>query len=297
MKGNLLLGTAKGKLGDVVAKVTHGEQILSKYQPNVHNPRTPIQVEQREIFARSAKELKKLRALFDQVGLISVYNRRNGSSRNIRNTFMPLSIASQRAQLNKSQEFIQPRSATDIVSRIGNDLSLQLVTNPSSLDDDAFGISPITMEGESLSDFPNPPATIIFGSDVPLGKRMHIFTVNTLDISCGDTCRNSGTFTMRTDLDLELVELSECPEVGSGVNHKQEGFLFYGDPVDYTKLSSWPYIYKVEGSPLEETILNSRLFKAILGPGSVNYAVGFYMIYDSRGVFISSGTMDSTIEY
>ena len=38
MKGNLLQGTARGRMGEIVASVRHGKQLFSKYQPNVNNP-------------------------------------------------------------------------------------------------------------------------------------------------------------------------------------------------------------------------------------------------------------------
>lgn len=56
MKGNLLLGTARGRMGDIVAKVIHGEQVLSKYQPNVYNPDSPAQRRQREMLSIATKK-------------------------------------------------------------------------------------------------------------------------------------------------------------------------------------------------------------------------------------------------
>lgn len=58
MKGNLLQGTAKGRMGEIVASVRHGKQILSKYQPNVTNPKSPKQMNQRDRFARASKFAK-----------------------------------------------------------------------------------------------------------------------------------------------------------------------------------------------------------------------------------------------
>ena len=54
MKGNLLQGTARGKMGDVVAKVVHGKQVFFKYQPVVFNPKSQRQITQRDIFTRAA---------------------------------------------------------------------------------------------------------------------------------------------------------------------------------------------------------------------------------------------------
>lgn len=55
MKGNLLQGTARGRMGEIVASVRHGKQLFSKYQPNVVNPKSPKQMNQRERFARASK--------------------------------------------------------------------------------------------------------------------------------------------------------------------------------------------------------------------------------------------------
>ena len=53
MKGNLLQGTAKGRMGEIVASVRHGKQLFSKYQPNVLNPKSFKQMQQRELFANA----------------------------------------------------------------------------------------------------------------------------------------------------------------------------------------------------------------------------------------------------
>ena len=60
MKGNLLQGTARGRMGEIVASVRHGKQLFSKYQPNVVNPKSPKQTNQRERFARASKFAKTL---------------------------------------------------------------------------------------------------------------------------------------------------------------------------------------------------------------------------------------------
>ena len=55
MKGNLLQGTARGRMGEIVASVRHGKQLFSKYQPNVQNPKSAKQMSQRDRFARASK--------------------------------------------------------------------------------------------------------------------------------------------------------------------------------------------------------------------------------------------------
>lgn len=58
MKGNLLQGTARGRMGEIVASVRHGKQLFSKYQPNVINPKSAKQMSQRDKFARASKFAK-----------------------------------------------------------------------------------------------------------------------------------------------------------------------------------------------------------------------------------------------
>lgn len=50
MKLNAILGKGTGKLGGMVLSVNSGEQIVREYNPNVSNPQTKAQVEQRAKF-------------------------------------------------------------------------------------------------------------------------------------------------------------------------------------------------------------------------------------------------------
>lgn len=80
MKGNMLLGRSQGRIGDVVAKIVHGEQIYSKYQPNVFNPNTAKQGAVRSIFSAAASFAKH--SLID--GFVSnTYAVLKGSARSI----------------------------------------------------------------------------------------------------------------------------------------------------------------------------------------------------------------------
>lgn len=80
MKGNIFLGTAQGRMGDVVAKIRHGKQIISKYQPQIMNPKSPKQMDVRDLFAKAIKFTKK--ALFD--GFISnMYAIPSGTAKNM----------------------------------------------------------------------------------------------------------------------------------------------------------------------------------------------------------------------
>lgn len=57
-KGNMLQADARGRVGQVVFKVLKGQQITSKYQSNVANPKTTAQMQQRARFANAVKFYK-----------------------------------------------------------------------------------------------------------------------------------------------------------------------------------------------------------------------------------------------
>ena len=89
MKGNLLQGTAKGRMGEIIAKVVHGEQILAKYQPNVSQPNTELQVRTKEKFV-GAVDFTKLAKKTASIKLpYSVYL---GSAKNMRAALIKQSL-------------------------------------------------------------------------------------------------------------------------------------------------------------------------------------------------------------
>lgn len=80
MKGNLLQGTARGRMGEIVASVRHGKQLFSKYQPNIVNPKSAKQMSQRDKFARASKFTK----LFTSDGIYAnTYATLKNSSRSL----------------------------------------------------------------------------------------------------------------------------------------------------------------------------------------------------------------------
>ena len=89
MKGNLLQGTAKGRMGEIIAKVVHGEQILAKYQPNVSQPNTELQVQTKQKFV-GAVNFTKLAKKTASIKLpYSVYL---GSAKNMRTALIKQSL-------------------------------------------------------------------------------------------------------------------------------------------------------------------------------------------------------------
>ena len=89
MKGNLLQGTAKGRMGEIVARVVHGEQILSKYQPNVAKSDSELVIQTKEKFAK-AVEFTRLTKKTASIKLpYSVYL---GSAKNMRSALIKQSL-------------------------------------------------------------------------------------------------------------------------------------------------------------------------------------------------------------
>lgn len=89
MKGNLLQGTARGKMGEIVARVVHGEQILSKYQPNVAKSDSELVIQTKEKF-RNAVKFTKLTKKTASIKLpYSVYL---GSAKNMRSALIKQSL-------------------------------------------------------------------------------------------------------------------------------------------------------------------------------------------------------------
>lgn len=104
MKGNLLQGTARGRMGDIVAKVVHGQQILSKYQPIVNNPKSPKQMANRGIFAEASKVLAKLKKDLLTFGVKPLYNVYSGASKSLANVVIPYCF-------EHAQNYTQPNQA------------------------------------------------------------------------------------------------------------------------------------------------------------------------------------------
>lgn len=64
-KGNLLMGTVRGKLGDNVMYVKNGEQCHRKLRKNIYNPKTAKQIYQRSIMATVMLAYSQGKVIFD----------------------------------------------------------------------------------------------------------------------------------------------------------------------------------------------------------------------------------------
>lgn len=224
MKGNLLMGTGRGKLGDVVARVLHGEQVFSKYQPVVHNPKSIAQTRQREMLSIATKKATVLNDLRTK-GVELYYSNKFGASRNIRNLIVSISTRAQRiADANHQGVLAVPYVAT--VSNIGNDFELQLTDGQIALSDVLTS------------------AKYAFGSDVPLDLNTKIAGFGTLNKDLngifGD-CSNVNIF----EADLVLTQETVTPECLS--LPKTYG-LVAGGAETPPVVTGFPYVYSFSGS-------------------------------------------------
>ena len=89
MKGNILQGTARGRMGEIVAKVVHGQQIYGKYQKNVHNPKSPKQVDTRNTFSSVSKIMAEIREKLSNFGIKPTYATYSGASKSLSNAVYP----------------------------------------------------------------------------------------------------------------------------------------------------------------------------------------------------------------
>lgn len=213
MKGNFLLGTAKGKMGDVVAKVVHGKQIYAKYQPNVFNPNSQKQGTQRIIFAECVAFVKDF--LSDNV-LSSFFAVQIGSARNIFLNINRFAIYCNRT-LRGGQGYFSKIKAPLMVSEINeNEFSNEYVVGSN-------GLIPV-IEGVQLAN-----TKIYFGSISKLEGSSIVVKALTTEPLAVTGCK--GYKDKRT--------ITQHP-VTAPENARQKGFQRTPDDC-----GNWPFIYEV----------------------------------------------------
>lgn len=212
MKGNLLQGTARGKMGDIIAKVVHGIQVFAKYQPIVFNPKSQRQITQRDIFSRAAIFSKG--TLMDNY-VSNIYAINRGTAKSMTLNINRLVIFTARMK----------KGAQGYSSKIEEPLMLQNINENRFKNDfieSANGLN-ILIDGVSSG------AEIYFGSISPLIGTKAIFkaiyTDNTSDI---------GITSNANEWILTNVPVTK-PE-----NERSMGFQNSSD-----KCGNWPYIYKI----------------------------------------------------
>lgn len=167
MKGNLLQGTARGRMGEIVASVRHGKQLFSKYQPNINNPKSPKQMNQRERFSRASKFAKK----FVEDGIFS-------------NTYATLKNSSRSLYLNIVQREILYElmggganlPLSRVIPLMSNTINGNTFNNP-LVNDNATGIGTLLINGAK------PTGDLYFGSYTKFKGDEAIIKVITPDIT------------------------------------------------------------------------------------------------------------------
>lgn len=211
MKGNIFLGTAQGRMGDVVAKIRHGKQIISKYQPNVLNPKSFKQMQQRELFANATTFTKD----FFSAGLLSsVYATPRGATKSLFLNINQAVIYSLRAiggdltNVNKI--------ATPMMQKVINENDFSLNYGIAA---DNKGIVPLINGAEPTG------AKIYFGSISELSGNLFV-------------CKGLGTATSGMIGAKRGLALSDAGTPGEGVRQ-------YGFQNSVEDCGNWPYVYQV----------------------------------------------------
>lgn len=227
MKGNLLQGTARGRMGEIVAKVVHGKQILSKYQPNVSQNETELQKLTKVKFigaidfTKSAKKTASIKLPY------SVYL---GSAKNMRSALIKQSLLAYDCfDVNGiKQRQSKPRQSSifykDLTTNWGNKFEVEITSN---------GLPGIV--GATAGD------TNYFGSDIPLDANSFDFrtiVINKIKPENGQSLYEAKA----TDID----DLAIAPAFASNpVAGKNLGI--YSDVND---CGNWNFYYNIKYSAL-----------------------------------------------
>lgn len=252
MKGNLLQGTARGRMGEIVAKVIHGEQILSKYQPNVTNPDTPKQQEVRRKFKTISQAMKAVRNDLFLLNIKPTYNHYSGASKRLQNVIFPYAFLH-----------------SEIQDAEGNNIELS-------------SIKPTIGKGYLGN---NLPIFVDEMGDLNIGNIMggdHYFGSEKLIPEGEWTCLSFGS---TTNSNLPTLRVSKIEEIATLVDNtdalgekRQMGLH-----TDIEEVGDWPYIYKATfpmalGSMSQPIPLNATQNQ--IGTGII--------IYDALGGIILS---------
>ena len=226
MKGNLLQGTARGRMGEIVASVRNGKQLFSKYQPNVANPKSAKQMNQRDRFARASKFAKTF--MEDRI-----YS----------NTYATLKNSSRSLYLNIVQRVIQYELMTGganlPLSRIeplmSNNINGNIFNNP-LVNDHTEPYGTLLIDGDKPTS-----ATIYFGSNTKFsGKKAYIKVIT-------PTHNNSDYNASVTTI---VVTLHEADIDDIDVNSSAK-FGFQNSVAD---CGNWPFVYSIaSGAPFNFT--------------------------------------------
>ena len=211
MKGNLLQGTARGRMGEIVASVRHGKQLFSKYQPNVLNPKSFKQMQQRELFANATAFTKDF---FSSGLLSSVYATPRGATKSLFLNINQAKIYSLRVIGGDLTNL--DKIATPMMQSVINENNFSL----------NYGLSP---EQRGIAPLINgAPAT---------GEKIYFGSISELS---GDFLVCKGLATAPAGLIGAKRELPLSLAVATGEGERQFGFQN-----SVADCGNWPYVYEV----------------------------------------------------
>ena len=241
MKGNLLQGTAKGKMGDIIAKVVHGEQVLAKYQPNVAQPNTELQVQTKQKFI-NAVDFTKLAKKTASIKLpYSVYL---GSAKNMRAALIQQSLfAFDCFKINGiGVRQSKPRQSSifykDLATSWGNKFEVQIITT---------GYAEIVGATVGTANF--------FGSDIPL--EANSFDFRTIVINTIEPTNNQSLF----ENVASRIDGLGLKSVSAGIQVEGKNLGIYST---VEECGNWNFYYSFKYAGLIEA----------QAPADINVAVG-----------------------
>lgn len=230
MKGNLLQGTARGRMGEIVAKVVHGKQILSKYQPNVSQNETELQKRTKEKFV-GAVDFTKFAKKTASIKLpYSVYL---GSSKNMRSALIKQSLLAYDCfDVNGiKQRQTKPRQSSifykDLITNWGNKFEVKIAST---------GIPSIVGATEGTNNY--------FGSDIPLDANSFDFRTIVINKIQPENGQSLFEYSANTIDDLAL----EPVVTGNQVAGKNLGIYS-----TIEECGNWNFYYKIKYSALVDT--------------------------------------------
>ncbi len=216
MKGNLLQGTARGRMGEIVASVRNGKQLFSKYQPNVNNPKSAKQMNQRNRFARASKFAKT----FMEDGIFSnTYATQKNSSRSLYINIVQREIL---YELQKSGGILP---VSRILPLMSNTINGNTFNNP-LVNDATAGVGTLLINGAKPDS-----KTLYFGSYTRFSGNKAYIKVITPD---GTNPEYSAKL---TTIVSNLVDVSGIV-VSSPAN--------FGFQKSVEDCGNWPFVYSIE---------------------------------------------------
>ena len=252
MKGNLLQGTARGKMGEIVARVVHGEQILSKYQPNVAKSNSELVIQTKEKFTKAVDFVK----LAKKTASIKLpYSLYLGSAKNMRSALIKQSLLAfdcfpvNGIGLRQSKPRQSAIFYKDLQTSWGNKFEVEI---------NSVGIPSIVGASVGTGNY--------FGSDIPLEAETFDFrtiVINTINPANGHSL-----------LEVKATSVDDLGLVSSPAGIQDEGKNF-GIYQTVKECGNWNFYYNFK-------------YAALLDPGAledINVPVGEDIPEITKGLY------------